>query len=161
MEPPAVFDIGMIASIGGILSSIFSGDDAGLQQLQEQGLVMGKLGDFTFVMHRNAYRQITKAITADFGSYKPINGQEVLTDSGGYGETITVNGVLVVQPVGALKPLEAYIKARSELRFTTITEDMTVVLTHATFNRSRFYLTGRHRVQSYNLTLKAVYNGIV
>ena len=42
-----------------------------------------------------------------------------------------------------------------------MTEDMQVVIKQAQFKQTRFYITGSHRVQQYDLQLKGVYGGIL
>lgn len=84
------------------------------------GVGMGKIGIYPFFMHRNAYKAIEDNLTATFGSFFPIKGQEIVTDSGGYTNNIRLNGVLVAQNINSLKPLEWYLKRREKIRFTTI-----------------------------------------
>ena len=100
-----MFDL-PISFLAGLFEGFFGSEGSGVSATGADGLVMGRLGDFPFIMHRNAYQNITKTITAEFGSYKPIQGQEILSDTGGYGETVHVNGILVAQPVKSLKTLE-------------------------------------------------------
>jgi phage protein U len=125
------------------------------------GLDMGKLGDFKFYMNKNEYKKISKKLKATFGSFKPIKGQERLSDAGGYEQTLSLNGVLVVQPLDALKSLEDYLKAREPLEFTTLRESVQVVITSLTINESFFMDNGDFTVQEYNLSLKEVYDELV
>lgn len=126
-----------------------------------QGAVMGKLGEFPFYMHRNDFKQIAHSLKADFSSYKPIKGLEVIGDSGGTGRTIRLNGVLVAEGVEELDPLEFLLKERKPLRFTTLTNDFHVVITNLDKVESNFYIDGTARVQRYNISLKEIYGEIV
>ena len=155
-----MFDL-PISFLVGLFEGFFGSEGSGISATGADGLVMGRLGDFPFIMHINDYKTLTKPVTAEFGSYKPIQGQEILSDTGGYGETIHINGILVAQPVKSTKTLEYYTKARSPLRLTTMTEDMQVVIKQSQFKQTHFYLTGSHRVQQYDLQLKGVYGGII
>jgi len=125
------------------------------------GLSMGKLGDFEFFMDKNAYEKISQTITASFGSFKPIKGQEQLSDSGGFESKISMNGVLVVQPLDALKKLEDFTKKREPIRFTTLENDIDVVITSLATTKKNFLDDGKHTVQTYNLSLKEVYDELV
>jgi len=87
---------------------------------------MGKLGNFTFYIKKNEYKKLTETFSVSFGSFKPIKGQETLTDSGGYEHKITLNGVAVVQPIGSLKTLESMAKNREVIRLTTVDIDIDV-----------------------------------
>ncbi len=124
------------------------------------GMNMGKIGDFVFYIDKNAYKKISQTITATHGSFKPIKGQEVLSDSGGYEVKLTLNGVLVVQPLNALKKLEQYAKDREPLRFTTLQNDMEVVITSINTVKEQFTDNGSQTVTTYNLSLKEVFNDI-
>jgi hypothetical protein len=130
------------------------------------GYDMGKLGDYSFYMKKNEYKKISQSFTATFGSFKPINGQERLSDSGGYSRTISLNGVLVVQPLDALKTLEDYLKARELIRFTSLFKniDINVVITSLNITQSNFIDTVdgvKATVQTYNISLKEVYDDIL
>jgi len=125
------------------------------------GAVMGKLGNYPFFMHENDYKQISHDLTSSFSSYQPIKGLEVVGDSGGTGRSIRLNGVLVAEPLGALKSLEYLLKRREELRFTTQDGDYNVVMTNLNIVESDFYIDGTARVQRYNITLKEVYGEII
>jgi hypothetical protein len=128
------------------------------------GYDMGKLGDYSFYMKKNEYKKISQSFTATFGSFKPINGQERLSDSGGYSRTISLNGVLVVQPLDALKTLEDYLKARELIRFTPLFTDIDVVITSLNITQSNFIGTVdgvNATVQTYNISLKEVYDDIL
>jgi hypothetical protein len=128
------------------------------------GCDMGKLGDYSFYMKKNEYKKISQSFTATFGSFKPINGQERLSDSGGYSRTISLNGVLVVQPLDALKTLEYYLKARKLIRFTPLFTDIYVVITSLNITQSNFIGTVdgvNATVQTYNISLKEVYDDIL
>jgi len=122
---------------------------------------MGKLGAFEFKMHKNNYEKITKNLKADFGIFKPIKGQEKISDSGGFSRTIALNGALIVQPISSLKPLEDYVKNREPIRFTTLNDDIEVVITSLQTVQSHFIDDGRNTVATYNLILKEVYDAIV
>jgi len=125
------------------------------------GLGMGKLGDFVFYMSKNEYKKISHVLTAEHGSFKPIKGQEQINDSGGYDRKISFDGVLVLQPLDALKTLEDYLIAREPLRFTTLNHDFEVVLTSLNITQEHFVDDGNYTVQTYSLSLKEVYNEIV
>ena len=121
---------------------------------------MGKLGDFTFYVKKNEYKKLTESFTVSFGSFKPIKGQELLSDSGGYEHKITLNGVAVVQPIGSLKTLESIAKNREIIRLTTVDIDIDVVITALTLKKSHFIDDGKYTVQTYNITLKEVFHDI-
>jgi len=125
------------------------------------GMDMGKIGDFKFYMNTNEYQKLSKSLSATFGSYKPIKGQERLSDSGGFEQKLSLNGVLVVQPQDALKTLEDYLKTREPLEFTTLRESFKVVITNLNINQSHFLDNGDFTVQDYNLSLKEVYDELV
>ena len=131
------------------------------QAVNGQGAVMGKLGLFPFFMHHNEFKTITETLNADFSSYKPIKGQEVLGDSGGFSGNITLNGILVAEPIHAVEPLKWLLKMRNPLRFTTLESDIEAVITSLTATKTYFTIHGTHRVQTYNITLKEVYGSIV
>ena len=122
------------------------------------GKSMGKLGDYEFFMNKNDYKKISHSITATFGSFKPIKGQEVISNSGGYDRKISLNGVLVLEPLDSLKTLEDDLIAREPLRFTTLTDDIEVLITSLNIVQEHFIDDGRYTVQTYNLSLKEVYN---
>jgi len=125
------------------------------------GLSMGKLGDFEFYMHKNEYKKISQTLTATHGSFKPIKGQERITDSGGYDLKLSLNGVLVVQPLDALKTLEDYLIAREPIRFTTLNDDIEVLITSLNITQEHFTDDGNYTVQTYNLSLKEVYDEVL
>jgi len=125
------------------------------------GLSMGKLGEFAFYMDKNAYKKISQTLSATFGSFKPIKGQERISDAGGYENKLSLNGVLVVQPLNALNSLEDYLKARESLRFTTLNDDIEVLLTNLNITKEHFTDDGNYTVQTYNLSLKEVYDDIL
>ena len=125
------------------------------------GSVMGKLGAFPFFMHKNEFKKITKTLNAQFSRYKPIKGQTILGDSGGFDEDLTINGILVAEPVQSTTPLEWFLKMRKPLRFTTLVHDENVVIKSLTKTETLFSLHGRHRVQEYSLSLEVVYGSIV
>jgi hypothetical protein len=149
-----------ISSLIGLASSFFGGSGA-IGAGVAGGAVMGKIGNFPFMMHQNEYKKVSKTITAEFAKYKPIEGQVLHGSSGGFTEAITVNGILVVQPINALDPLEWYVKMRSPLRYTTLDEDIDVVLTQAVFTKTHHSIHGRHRVQLYNLQMEGIYGGLL
>ena len=126
-----------------------------------KGLSMGKLGEFAFYMDKNAYKKISKTLTATHGSFKPIKGQERISDSGGYSQTLSLNGVLVIQPLDALKTLEDYLIARELIRFTTLNDDIEILFTSLNITQEHFTDDGNYTVQTYNLSLKEVYNEIL
>jgi len=69
------------------------------------GMNMGKLNDFVFYMGINEYKKITDTITANFKEVDLNNGIERLYGRPVNKRTINLNGVLVVQPLDALKSL--------------------------------------------------------
>ena len=123
------------------------------------GVGMGKIGIYQFFMHHNAYKAIEENLNATFGSFPPIKGQEIVTDSGGYTNDIRLNGVLVAENINSLKPLEWYLKQREKIRFTTITYDVECLITSLSTTKSFFTIVGEHRVQTYNMSLKVMENG--
>jgi len=125
------------------------------------GLSMGKLGEFSFYMDKNEYKKISKTLTATHGSFKPIKGQERISDSGGYSQTLSLNGVLVVQPLDALKTLEDYLIAREPIRFTTLNDDIEILFTSLNITQEHFIDDGNYTVQTYNLSLKEVYDEVL
>lgn len=122
---------------------------------------MGKIGMFPFFMHHNEFKRITETLTANFGSYKPIKGQEILSDSGGFGRQFTMNGILVAEPIHALKPLDYLLMMRKPVRFTTLEHDFDVVMTNLSKTKEYFTIHGTHRVQSYNISMKEVYGSLL
>lgn len=125
------------------------------------GSEMGKLGEFAFYMKKNAYKKITKTLTATFGSFKPIKGQERISDAGGYEGKLSLNGVLVLCPLDALKTLEDYCEAREPIRFTTLNDDIEVLITSLNITQEHFLDDGNYTVQTYSLSLKEVYDEIL
>ena len=125
------------------------------------GMDMGKIGDFKFYMNKNDYKKLSKTLSATFGSYKPLKGQERLSDSGGFERKISLSGVLVMQPLDTLKTLEEYVEKREPLEFTTLRESYRVVITNLSINQSHFLDNGDFTVQDYNLSLKEVYDELV
>jgi hypothetical protein len=151
-----------ISSLEGLANTFFYGAGMlGTVTGGSGGAVMGKLGMYPFFMHHNTFKQLTKTINAEFSRYKPIKGQVVLGDSGGFSETLNLNGILVAEPVHTTKPLEWYAKMRKPLRFTTLVHDEKIVITTLTKTESHFSILGRHRVQSYDLQMEVVYGSIV
>ncbi|MBL0702566.1 MAG: phage tail protein [Sulfurospirillum sp.] len=143
-----------------ILNQLNHLPDDPAQYLKEVvGNLMGRLGNYPFFMGKNDFKKVTQTLNAEFGKYKPIKGQTVLSDSGGYDRKLTLNGILVAQSVHALKPLEWYLMKREPLRYTTLFTDMEVVITSMTENKEHFETHGLFRVQSYNITLEEVYGG--
>jgi hypothetical protein len=124
------------------------------------GSEMGKLGHFVFYMKKNEYEKISKMLTATFGSFKPIKGQERVSDAGGYEGKISLNGVLVLCPLDALESLEDYLKARKPIRFTTLNDDVEVLLNSLTITQSHF-LNGNFTAQTYSLSLQEVYDELL
>ena len=141
-----------IGAFGFLANSIFSG--AG-------GAVMGKLDDFAFFMNQNDFKQITENMTAEFSSYKPIKGQKLLGDSGGFEHIITLNGVLVAKPIDGLNPLKYMLMERKPLVFSTLTFDYDVVMKTYSPTKQKFGLIGDHRVESYNIVLERIYGDIL
>jgi len=124
------------------------------------GVVMGKIGSFPIFMHQNHYKQIQKKIEANFTSYQPIKGQEVLGMTVSYSESITLNGVVVAQPINELKPLEWMVKMGKPTRFTTLDSDIDIVIKSLQQTQTLFYPNGEHTVNKYNLTFKGVYGDL-
>jgi len=124
------------------------------------GLEMGKLGDFAFYMDKNAYKKISETITRNNATFKPLLGQKVTIKTGGYDRKITLNGVLVVQPLDALKPLKEYAMDGSPIRFTTIQDDIEVEIKSINTVKEQFLDNGSQTVTTYNLSLEEVYNDI-
>ncbi len=135
--------------ISGLVSSLIS------------GLSMGKLGDFEFYMSKNEYKKISQTLTAEHGVFTPIKGQKRFSDSGGYTRELSLEGVLVVQPLNALKSLEDYLIARKPIRFTTLNHDFEVLISSLNITQEKFLDDGNYTVQTYNLSLKEVYNELV
>jgi len=129
--------------------------------MSSSGMNMGKIGDFVFYIKQNEYKKISKNLSISFGSLKPVKGQERLTDAGGFDRKISLNGVLVVQPKDALKSLEDIAEKREVIRFTTLDIDMDVVITSLNITQEHFLDDGSYTVQSYNLSLKEVYDEIL
>jgi len=125
------------------------------------GVGMGKIGMYPFFMHHNAYKAIEENLSATFGSFFPIKGQEIVTDSGGYSNYIRLNGVLVAENINSLKPLEWYLKQREKIRFTTISYDVECLITSLSTTKSFFTIVGEHRVQTYNISLKVLEDSYV
>ena len=125
------------------------------------GVSMGKLGAYPFFMHSNDYKSLEESLSADFGSFKPIKGQEILSDSGGYSEIFRLNGVLVAENIHSLKPLKWYLKRREPIRFTTVSLDFECVIKNLQIQKSHFTISGNYKVQNYNITLQKVYNAVV
>jgi phage protein U len=125
------------------------------------GMDMGKIGDFKFYMNKNDYQKLSKTLKVTFGSYKPVRGQERLSDSGGFERTIALSGVLVVQPQDALKVLEDYAENREPLEFTTLRDSYEIVITSLGVTQTHFIDNGDFTVQEYSLTLKEVYDELV
>ena len=128
------------------------------------GMEMGKLGNYSFYMKKNEYEKISQSFTATFGTFKPIKGQERISNSGGYSRTISLNGVLVLCPLDSLKKLEDYLIAREPIRFTPLFTDIDVVITSLNITQSSFVGTVEGvnaTVQTYNLSLKEVYDEVL
>ena len=140
-----------ISAFAGLANSIFGG----------AGAVMGKLDDFAFFMHQNDFKQISENMTASFSSYQPIKGQKLLGDSGGFEHIITLNGVLVAEPIEGLNPLKFMLMERKPLQFTTLTFDYDVVMKSYSPTKQSFGLIGDHRVESYNIVLERIYGDIL
>lgn len=135
--------------ISGLVSSLIS------------GLSMGKLGDFEFYMSKNEYKKISQTLNAEHGVFTPVKGQKRFSDSGGYTRELSLEGVLVVQPLNALKSLEDYLIARKPIRFTTLNHDFEVLISSLNITQEKFLDDGNYTVQTYNLSLKEVYDELV
>lgn len=120
------------------------------------GMSMGKLNDFEFFMTKNAYKQITDTMTAEFKSFDSHNGIERLYGQPKNRRTINLSGVLVVQPLDSLKNLQADIRIGERMRFTTIDDDIYCVITSLKITKKFFTDNGSATVQEYNITLKEV-----
>lgn len=121
------------------------------------GAVMAKLNGYAFFMHQNDFKRISESMTADFSFYKPIKGQEIAGDSGGFHHNITLNGVLVAQPLNALDPFKYMLMNREPLVLSTLTFDYDVLMMNISLGKEKFGLIGDHRVQSYTISLKRIY----
>lgn len=128
---------------------------------KSNGAVMGKLGEYPFSMNQNDYNEIDNNLMSTFSAYQPIKGLALTGDSGGTGRNIRLNGVLVAEPIAAIKTLEYLLKRRETIRFTTIDDDFQVVITGLSVVHKNFFIDGKSRVQIYNLTLKEVYGEII
>jgi len=148
-----------ISSLESLANTFFYGSS--LMSMAAGGSVMGKLGMYPFFMHHNTFKQLVKTINAEYSKYKPIKGQVVLGDSGGFSETFTLNGVLVAEPTQSLNPLEWYTKFRQPIRLTTLVHDEQVVINTLTETQSHFSILGRHRVQSYDISMEVVYGSVI
>lgn len=124
------------------------------------GKDMGKLGEFAFYMDKNEFKKISHSYSATHGEFTPVKGQKTKTDSGGHDHKITLNGVLVVQPTDALKTLEDYLKQREPIRFTTLQDDVEVLINNLNIVQEHFLDDGRFTVQTYNLSLEEVFNDL-
>ena len=122
------------------------------------GAVMGKINEFPFAIHKNELKKITETYSADFTSYQPIKGQEVLGMAISYKREITLNGVLIAQPINTTEPLEWFLKIGKSVRFTTLETDMEAIIPKLIKNKEKFYINGEHRVETYSISLKEVYN---
>jgi len=122
------------------------------------GAVMGKIDGFPFAMHTNEFKKITETYSADFTSYQPIKGQEVLGMAISYKRETALNGVMVAQPINATEPLEWFLKIGKPVRFTTLDTDMEAIITKLIKNKEKFYINGKHRVETYSIILKEVYS---
>lgn len=120
------------------------------------GMSMGKLNDYEFFMTKNAYNSITDTMTAEFKSFDSFNGLERLYGEPKRRRTISLNGVLVVQPLDSLKNLQADIRIGQRIRFTTIDDDIYCVITSLTITKKHFTDNGSATVQEYNIKLKEV-----
>ena len=125
------------------------------------GQIMGKLGDFEFYISKNGYKKISQTLTAEHGVFTPIKGQKRFSDAGGYTREFSLDGVLVVQPLNALKRLEDYVIARKPIRFTTPNHDFEVLISSLNITQEHFLDDGNYTVQTYNLSLKEVYDELV
>jgi phage protein U len=125
------------------------------------GAEMGRLGDYPFYMHHNDYKQLAFNGTSDFSTYKPIKGLALTGDSGGTQGTLSLNGVLVAEPIHALSSIKDMWLMREPIRLTTLTLDTWVVITNYNEVQSNFYIDGTARVSRYSLTLKEVYGELV
>jgi hypothetical protein len=122
------------------------------------GAVMGKINEFPFAMHENEFKKITETYSADFTSYQPIKGQEVLGMAISYKRDTVLNGVMIAQPINSTEPLEWFLKIGKPIRFTTLDTDMDAVITKLIKNKENFYINGEHRLETYSIILKEVYS---
>lgn len=121
-----------------------------------QGMNMGKLNDFTFYMGKNEYQKITDTLSANFSSIDSSNGVERLKGQPIIKREIKLNGVLVVQPLDSLKSLQADVRIGDKIRFTTIDDDISCVITSLQVTKRLFTDNGSATVQEYNISLKEV-----
>ena len=125
-----------------------------------KGLEMGKLGDFTFYIDKNGYKKISETITRNNAKFKPLLGQTQTIKAGGYDRKLSLNGVLVLQPLNALKKLKDYAMDGSPIRFTTLQDDIEVEIKTLTTEKEHFMDNGNQTVTTYNISLEEVYNEI-
>ena len=135
-------------------------DDPAKYLTEVVGNLMGRLGYYPFSMDKNEFKKVTQTLNAEFGRYKPIKGQTLIGNSGGYTRKINLNGILVAQSMHSLKPLEWYLMKREPIRFTTLFTDMEVIITSISETKEYFQAFGKFQVQSYNITLEEVYDEI-
>ena len=120
------------------------------------GMNMGKLNDFTFYMNKNEYKKVTDTITANFKTIDSSNGFERLQGQPIIKREIKLNGVLVLQPLDSFKSLQADLRIGEIIRFTTIDDDISCVLTSLQVTKKFFTDNGSATVQEYNISLKEV-----
>jgi len=126
----------------------------------KKGMVMGKLGDFSFYMHENGYKKLKQSLTASRSSFTPIQGQKILINDTKYERKFSLSGVLVVQPINALKDLESYLISGECIRFSTIEDDFLVVINSLNSDRSFFLEDGKFTVQNYDIGFEESFNGV-
>ena len=125
------------------------------------GLEMGKLGDFIFYMDKNEYKKISQTLTATNSTFIPTRGQEQVSFNGGFNRKISLNGILVLMPLDAIMLLEEYLINRKPIRFTPLFTDINVLITSLTITQEHFTDDGNYTVQTYNLSLKEVYDEVL
>jgi phage protein U len=135
-------------------------DNLNIEDEITNGMSMGKLNDFIFYMGKNEYKKITDTITADFKAIDSNNGIERLQGRPVNKRTINMNGVLVVQPLDALKSLQADVRIGERMRFTTIDDDIFCVITSLSITKKFFTDNGSATVQEYNISLKEVFEDL-
>ena len=131
-------------------------DELNSEDIITNGMSMGMFNDFIFYMGKNEYKKITDTITAEFKSFDSLNGIESLHGNPKRRRNINLNGVLVVQPLDALKSLQADARIGESMRFTTIDDDIFCVITSLSITKKFFTDNGSATVQEYNISLKEV-----
>jgi len=118
------------------------------------GLLLGKLGNYPFVMNFNAYKKLNQTFQAKHSSYTPLVGQTQVLEKTSHSHVLTLNGVLVKQPVSSVDILQSYLEEGKVLRFTTNELDIEVKISSLRIVNSHHVKGGRVQVKQYNITLE-------